>query len=63
MRELKIIDDRRIEIKDIEKKKMKGMGEVKVRIKEVEIKNIDVWGWRGMEFEKRKMKIVIGEED
>lgn len=38
------------------------MGEVTVRIKAVALNHIDVWGWRGMAFAKRKMPLVIGAE-
>ncbi len=33
-----------------------------VRIKAVALNHIDVWGWRGMAFAKRKMPLVIGAE-
>jgi alcohol dehydrogenase len=39
-----------------------GNGEVTVRIKAVALNHIDVWGWRGMAFAKRKMPLVIGAE-
>lgn len=37
-----------------------GIGEVTVKIKAVALNHIDVWGWRGMAFAKRKMPLVIG---
>jgi alcohol dehydrogenase len=39
-----------------------GLGEVTVRIRMVALNHIDVWGWRGMAFAKRKMPLVIGAE-
>jgi alcohol dehydrogenase len=35
---------------------------VTLRIKAVALNHIDVWGWRGMAFAKRKMPLVIGAE-
>ncbi len=37
-------------------------GEVTLRVKAVALNHIDVWGWRGMAFAKRKMPLVIGAE-
>ena len=39
-----------------------GPGEVTLRVKAVALNHIDVWGWRGMAFAKRKMPLVIGAE-
>ncbi|AEQ08464.1 zinc-binding dehydrogenase [Brucella melitensis] len=62
MRALQLLDDRRLEITDIAPPPLPGMGEVTVRIKAVALNHIDVWGWRGMAFAKRKMPLVIGAE-
>jgi alcohol dehydrogenase len=35
---------------------------VQVRIGAVALNHIDVWGWRGMAFAKRKLPIVVGVE-
>jgi alcohol dehydrogenase len=37
-------------------------GEVQVRIKAVALNHIDVWGYRGMAFAKRKLPLVVGAE-
>ena len=37
-------------------------GEVQIRVKAVALNHIDVWGWRGMAFAKRKMPLVVGAE-
>ncbi len=62
MRALQLLDDRRLEITDIAAPPPPGIGEVTVRIKAVALNHIDVWGWRGMAFAKRKMPLVIGAE-
>ncbi len=62
MRALQLLDDRRLEMTDIPAPAAPGLGEVTVRIKAVALNHIDVWGWRGMAFAKRKMPLVIGAE-
>lgn len=62
MRALQLLDDRRLEITDIDAPPPPGLGEVTVKIKAVALNHIDVWGWRGMAFAKRKMPLVIGAE-
>ncbi|MCL7997563.1 MULTISPECIES: zinc-binding dehydrogenase [Brucella/Ochrobactrum group] len=62
MRALQLLDDRRLEMTDIAPPPAPGNGEVTVRIKAVALNHIDVWGWRGMAFAKRKMPLVIGAE-
>lgn len=62
MRALQLLDDRRLEMTDIAPPAAPANGEVTVRIKAVALNHIDVWGWRGMAFAKRKMPLVIGAE-
>ena len=62
MRALQLIDDRRLEITDVPEPEAPGAGEVTLRVKAVALNHIDVWGWRGMAFAKRKMPLVIGAE-
>ena len=62
MRALQLLDDRRLEMTDIAPPPAPGNGEVTVKIKAVALNHIDVWGWRGMAFAKRKMPLVIGAE-
>ena len=62
MRALQLVDDRRLEQVDIAPPPPPGLGEVTLRIKAVALNHIDVWGWRGMAFAKRKMPLVIGAE-
>jgi NADPH:quinone reductase-like Zn-dependent oxidoreductase len=62
MRALQLIEDRKLELTDVPPPPPPGPGEVTVRIKVVALNHIDVWGWRGMAFAKRKMPLVIGAE-
>ncbi|AFR26241.1 zinc-binding dehydrogenase [Bartonella quintana] len=62
MRALQLFDERRLEITHIASPPPPGPNEVTVRIKAVALNHIDVWGWRGMAFAKRKMPLIIGAE-
>ena len=62
MRALQLVEDRKLETVDVPPPPPPGMGEVKLRIKAVALNHIDVWGWRGMAFAKRKLPLVIGAE-
>ncbi|MEO9337914.1 zinc-binding dehydrogenase [Mesorhizobium sp. SB112] len=62
MRALQLIEDRKLETVDLPPPPPPGLGEVTLRIKAVALNHIDVWGWRGMAFAKRKMPLVIGAE-
>ncbi|MRG57032.1 alcohol dehydrogenase [Phyllobacterium sp. YR620] len=62
MRALQLIDDRKLELVDIAPPPPPGVGEVTVNIRAVALNHIDVWGWRGMAFAKRKMPLTIGAE-
>ena len=35
---------------------------MQVAIKAVALNHLDVWGWRGMAFAKRKLPLVVGAE-
>jgi NADPH:quinone reductase-like Zn-dependent oxidoreductase len=39
-----------------------GPGEAQIAIKAIGLNHIDVWGWRGMAFAKRKLPLVVGAE-
>ncbi|MGO8656182.1 alcohol dehydrogenase catalytic domain-containing protein, partial [Rhizobium ruizarguesonis] len=52
----------KLEITDLPEPDAPGAGEVTLRVKAVALNHIDVWGWRGMAFAKRKMPLVIGAE-
>ena len=62
MRALQLVADRRIEAFDIPPPPPPGPGEATVAIRAVALNHIDVWGWRGMAFAKRKMPLVVGAE-
>jgi alcohol dehydrogenase len=62
MRALQLIADRQLEAVDIPPPPSPATGEATVRIKAVALNHIDVWGWRGMAFAKRKMPLTIGAE-
>ncbi|MEQ1950509.1 zinc-binding dehydrogenase [Mesorhizobium sp. CN2-181] len=62
MRALQLIEDRRLEEVDIAEPPPPAIGEVTLRIKAVALNHIDVWGWRGMAFAKRKLPLTIGAE-
>ncbi len=62
MRALQLLDDKRLELTEIAPPPAPGNGEVTVQIKAVALNHIDVWGWRGMAFAKRKLPLTIGAE-
>jgi alcohol dehydrogenase len=62
MRALQLVEDRKLVEVDLPPPPPPGLGEVTVRIRMVALNHIDVWGWRGMAFAKRKMPLVIGAE-
>src|SRR3954449_1266565 len=62
MRALTLIGDRKLELADMPPPPPPGAGEVQVRIKAVALNHIDLWGFRGMAFAKRKLPLVVGAE-
>jgi len=62
MRALQLLDNRSVAVTEIADPPPPGEGEVQVRIGAVALNHIDVWGWRGMAFAKRKLPIVVGVE-
>ncbi len=62
MRALMIKGSRDLEVSEIAPPPPPAPDEVQVRIRGVALNHIDVWGWRGMAFAKRKLPIVIGAE-
>ncbi|TPW33334.1 zinc-binding dehydrogenase [Martelella alba] len=62
MRALQLIDDKTIEIRDVAEPAAPAPGEVTLRIQAVALNHIDVWGWRGMAFAKRKLPMTVGAE-
>jgi len=62
MRALQLIGDRQLELVDLPDPAAPGDGEVQVRIKAVGLNHLDVWGYRGMAFAKRKLPLIVGAE-
>ncbi len=62
MRALTLVADRKIELADVPAPAAPGAGEVQVRIKAVGLNHLDLWGYRGMAFAKRKLPLVVGAE-
>jgi NADPH:quinone reductase-like Zn-dependent oxidoreductase len=62
MRALSLVADRKIELLEVEAPPPPGVGEAQVAIKAIGLNHIDVWGWRGMAFAKRKLPLVVGAE-
>jgi len=62
MQALRLIEDGRLALEDAPEPTAPGAGEVIVRMKTVALNHIDLWGFRGMAFAKRKLPIVAGVE-
>jgi alcohol dehydrogenase len=62
MRALQLTDNRNLAVVDLPEPDAPKAGEVTVKIGAVALNHIDVWGWRGMAFAKRKLPIIVGAE-
>ena len=62
MRALSLLADRKLELTDIPAPAAPAAGEVQIRVKAVALNHLDLWGYRGMAFAKRKMPVVVGVE-
>jgi alcohol dehydrogenase len=62
MRALTLVADRKLELTDVPGPTAPAAGEVQIRVRAVALNHIDVWGWRGMAFAKRKLPLVVGAE-
>ena len=62
MRALTLVNDRKIELLDTAAPAAPAPGEVQIRVKAIGLNHIDVWGWRGMAFAKRKLPLIVGVE-
>src|ERR1044072_5734000 len=62
MRALTLVADRKVELLDVADPLAPPAGEVQLRIKAIGLNHLDVWGWRGMAFAKRKLPLVVGVE-
>src|SRR2546423_12470837 len=62
MRALTLVADRKLELIEVPEPPPPPAGEVQIRIKAIGLNHLDVWGWRGMAFAKRKLPLVVGVE-
>ncbi|MFZ0844821.1 MAG: zinc-binding dehydrogenase [Pseudolabrys sp.] len=62
MRALQLIGDRKLVLAEVPDPPPPGDGEVQVRVKAVALNHLDLWGFRGMAFAKRKLPLVVGAE-
>ena len=62
MQALQLHGDRDLRLGEMAGPPPPGPGEVTVRVRAVGLNHIDVWGFRGMAFAKRKLPVVVGAE-
>jgi alcohol dehydrogenase len=62
MRALTLVADRQLVIAELPAPPPPGPGEVQIAVKAVALNHIDVWGYRGMAFAKRKLPLIVGAE-
>ncbi len=62
MRALELMADRKLELADVPSPPPPAPDEVQVKVKAVGLNHLDLWGYRGMAFAKRKMPVVVGVE-
>ncbi len=62
MRALSLMGDRKLELAEVPSPTPPASDEVQIRVKAVALNHIDLWGYRGMAFAKRKMPVVVGVE-
>ena len=62
MRALTLVADRRLELVEVPSPPPPADGEVQVRVKAMGLNHLDVFGFRGMAFARRKLPLVVGAE-
>jgi alcohol dehydrogenase len=62
MRALTLVGDRKLELIDAPAPPAPAAGDVQIRVKAVALNHLDLWGYRGMAFAKRKFPVVVGVE-
>src|ERR1700757_1401196 len=62
MRALRLVADRKLELADLPSPATAAAGEVQIKIRAVALNHLDLWGYRGMAFARRKLPIVVGVE-
>ncbi len=62
MRALQLLSERELKIVDLAAPPAPAEDEVQVAIGAIALNHIDVWGWRGMAFARRKLPLIVGAE-
>ncbi len=62
MRALRLVAEQQLELHDIAAPGPPQAGEVTIRVRAVALNHIDVWGFRGMAFAKRKLPLIVSAE-
>ena len=62
MRALTLTGDRKLELADVPPPLPPAAGELQIRVKAVALNHLDLWGFRGMAFAKRKLPLIVGAE-
>jgi NADPH:quinone reductase-like Zn-dependent oxidoreductase len=62
MRSKRLVGDRKLELVEVDAPPPPAAGEVQIKTRAIALNHIDVWGWRGMAFAKRKLPVVVGAE-
>jgi alcohol dehydrogenase len=62
MRALTLVAERQLALVDTAPPPPPGPDEVQIRVKALALNHIDVWGYRGMAFSKRKLPLIVGAE-
>jgi alcohol dehydrogenase len=62
MRTLSLVKERQLEVLDVADPPAPQAGEVQIRVRAVALNHLDLWGFRGMAFAKRKFPVVVGAE-
>jgi NADPH:quinone reductase-like Zn-dependent oxidoreductase len=62
MKALQLFGDRDLRLGEVDPPPPPGPGEVQIRVRAVGLNHIDVWGFRGMAFVRRKLPVVVGAE-
>src|SRR5499426_4542218 len=62
MRALTLVADRKLDLADLPSPAAPAPGEVQVKVRAVALNHLDLWGYRGMAFARRKLPLVVGVE-
>jgi len=62
MRALRLVAEQQLELVEVSEPAPPQDGEVEIRVLALALNHIDVWGYRGMAFAKRKLPLIVGAE-